>query len=62
MIDNQQDLFSFINGNNGKEGVEWQISGDRLFFSRQKEQMKEIPANKMISLSLDYATELNRIV
>ncbi|CDW84633.1 UNKNOWN [Stylonychia lemnae] len=62
MIDNQQDLLSFINGNSGKEGVEWQISGDRLFFSRQKEQMKEIPANKMISLSLDYATELNRIV
>jgi hypothetical protein len=38
------------------------VEGDRLHFRRQKAEMKEIPATKMVSLCLDYATELNRIV
>jgi len=52
----------FIQTNSGKEGIEWAVEGDRLAFKRQKAELKEIPANKMIALSLDYATELNRIV
>jgi uncharacterized protein YjiK len=61
MINSQQELQGFMGGNSGKEGVEWSVEGDRLYFRRQKAEMKEIPATKMVSLCLDYATELNRI-
>ncbi len=45
-----------------KDGVAWAVSGGRVVFKAEKREKKEIPSNKMICLSLDYATELNRII
>ena len=45
-----------------KDGVEWQVANGRVFFNVEKKDQKEIPATKMINLSLEYATELNRII
>jgi len=47
-----------------KDGVGWEVnpSDKRVYFTIQKKDKKEIPATKMIHLSLDYATELNRII
>lgn len=58
MIDNQNDLRNFIATSSGKEGIEWEVNGDRLWFRKTKAETKEIPSGKMISLVLDYATEL----
>ena len=62
MIQGQQELRTFIDGNNNKEGVAWQVVGDRLVFVKHQADAKEIPAAKMIGLCLEYATEINRIV
>lgn len=62
MIPNESELRQFIVSNSGKEGVEWKVDGGRLWFVKQKADQKEIPSQKMIGLSLEYATELNRIV
>lgn len=62
MLENITDMQRFIQLNNDKEGVGWAVHGDRVIFQRQKTETKEIPSSKMVSLCLDYATELNRIV
>jgi len=62
MIQSEAELRTFISSNDGKEGVNWRIEGDRLHFVKQHADQKEIPSSKMIGLCLDYATELNRIV
>ena len=63
MISDYQQLQLFIQGNqNCARGVQWVVNGDRLYFVREKREMAEIPAEKMINLSLRYATELNRII
>lgn len=45
-----------------KDGVEWKVANARVYFHAEKKDKKEIPAAKMINLSLEYATELNRII
>lgn len=62
MIDNPTELEHFILQNHNKEGIAWQVKDGRVHFLRQQQEMKEIPANKMIDLTLGYATELNRII
>jgi 26S proteasome regulatory subunit N12 len=63
MLQNEAELKQFISSNNGKgDGIEWRVQGDRLYFVKQKAEAKEIPSEKMISVSLSLATELNRIV
>jgi CSN8/PSMD8/EIF3K family len=62
MIEKDADLKQFITNNSNKEGVEWQVRGDRLHFVKQKADAKEIPSERMINTSLQFATELNRIV
>mmetsp|Transcript_43083 Transcript_43083/g.31077 ORF Transcript_43083/g.31077 Transcript_43083/m.31077 type:complete len:140 (+) Transcript_43083:422-841(+) len=62
MIDNESELREFIQSNNMKEGIEWRTVNDRVEFGRERKEINEIPAMKMINLSLDYATELNRII
>ena len=62
MIEKEAELKAFITNNNNKEGVEWQVRGDRLFFVKQKADAKEIPSERMINTCLQFATELNRIV
>lgn len=42
--------------------MQWVILGDRLYFVREKREVSEIPNVKMINLTLNYATELNRII
>ncbi len=34
MISNQQELQTFIQSNSGREGIEWAVVGDRLWFRR----------------------------
>lgn len=61
MITDMQQLQNFISQNQlGK--VQWQVRGDRLHFVREKRETAEIPNDKMINLTLGYATELNRII
>ena len=64
MIDNQDELAAFIQANDRKEGVVWNLDTKqkRVFFTAERVEKKEIPAEKMILLSLEYATELNRII
>lgn len=64
MIKNENELNLFIDQNNMKDGVGWNVnqSDKRVYFTVQKKDQKEIPASKMINLSLEYATELNRII
>ena len=46
-----------------KDNVGWEISSDsRVHFRVEKKDKKEIPATKMINLSLEYATQMNRII
>ena len=52
----------FIAENDGKGQVQWVVEGDKLHFVKEKKDVKEIPSMKMINLTLDYATELNRII
>ena len=42
--------------------IRWEVREDRLFFMKQRKEVSEIPSYEMINLSLDYATELNRII
>lgn len=62
MIECPEEMKRFISANTGVEGINWNISGDRIFFSKLRQEIEEIPSFKMINLSLGYATELNRIV
>jgi 26S proteasome regulatory subunit N12 len=63
MIGSEQELMQFIRSNNPENPeVEWTVRGDRLHFTKSKKEAAEIPNNKMIGLTLAYATELNRIV
>ena len=62
MIEKDPELKQFIANNSNKEGVEWQVRGDRLYFVKQKADAKEIPSERMINTCLQFATELNRIV
>jgi hypothetical protein len=62
MIENVDELNAFITANSGKERIEWKVQGDRLYFMKDRVDVKEIPNTKMIALSLEYATELNRII
>lgn len=62
MIDNENELREFIESNNMKDGIEWRTVNDRVQFGRERKEFNEIPSMKMINLSLDYATELNRII
>ncbi len=63
LLQNENELKQFIQSNSGKgDGIEWKVQGDRLFFVKQKAEAKEIPSEKMIHVSLNLATELNRIV
>jgi len=46
-----------------KDNVGWEIGTDgRVYFRQEKKDKKEIPATKMINLSLEYATQMNRII
>ena len=47
-----------------KDGVEWNMDAakKRVNFVIDKKDKKEIPADRLILLTLDYATELNRII
>ena len=40
----------------------WEIRGDRLHFLKEKKEVTDIPSIRMITTSLEYATELNRII
>jgi len=62
MIPNANDLNSFISQNNNKDSVGWEIKNNRVYFNVEKKDKKEIPAIKMINLTLQYATEMNRII
>ena len=64
MINNQDELRLFIEQNNYKDQVGWQINeGDkRVYFIVEKKETKEIPSIKMINTTLHIATELNRII
>ena len=42
--------------------MQWLVRGDRLYFVKEKKDMLEIPNTKMIKLTLEYATELQRII
>ena len=44
------------------DSVTWEVRGDRLHFVKARKELSEIPSMEMINLSLDYATELNRII
>lgn len=64
MINNQDELRLFIEQNNNKDRVQWQINEQdkRVYFVLEKKEKKEIPSVKMINTTLDIATELNRII
>lgn len=52
MIQDKTELQNFIQNNNGKENIGWEVRGDRLFFIKERKEVKEIPAAKMINLCL----------
>lgn len=64
MIPQQADLVRFIDQNSMKDGVEWEVNQvqKRVYFKAERKDEKEIPASKMINLTLEYATEMNRII
>ena len=62
MIDNRDVLMKFITDNNTKDGIVWEIKGDRVNFIKEKKGVNEIPSLRMVNTALDYATELNRII
>jgi 26S proteasome regulatory subunit N12 len=63
MIDSRDKLAEFIQQNQQKATrAQWKVEGDRLHFLRDRRETVEIPNHKMINLSLQYATELNRII
>jgi hypothetical protein len=45
-----------------EESIGWEVRGDRLHFVKERKEIDSIPATKMISHALEYATELNRII
>ena len=45
-----------------EESIGWEVHGDRLHFVKERKEIDSIPATKMISHALEYATELNRII
>ena len=67
MIESEAQLQAFIAQNQrdsaeSRESVKWEVRGDRLHFVKARKEVSEIPAIDMINLSLEYATELNRII
>ena len=67
MIDDKAKLMEFIDQNRalGEEQrarTKWEIRDDRLHFLREKREVTDIPSIAMINKSLEYATELNRII
>ena len=64
MITNEAELQTFIKQNNSSDGVIWRHDGSkkRVYFEAEKAERLEIPNAKMINLSLEYATEINRII
>ena len=68
MIDDKAELMEFIKQNQQmdkeqkNDGTVWEIRGERLFFLKEKTELSDIPSIKMINTSLEYATELNRII
>ena len=45
-----------------KDKVQWEVQGDRVFFKSDKKGTNEIPSSRMIGTSIEYATEMNRII
>ena len=67
MIKDMNELKSFIERQQlectqNESGISWKINGERLCFIRAAKEVGEIPSISMIGVSLDYATELNRII
>jgi len=67
MIDDKAELMEFIKQNQQldeqkNDKTVWKIDGERLFFVKEKKELTDIPSIKMINTSLEYATELNRII
>ena len=64
MLSSGEELRVFIEQNNMKDGVGWSVnhSENRVYFVAEKKDKKEIPSVQMINFSLDFATELNRII
>lgn len=63
MIPDQQALNAFIESQAKRGGrTQWQVRQNRLWFLKEKREVSEIPNLKMMSFTLDYATELNRII
>ena len=62
MFQNEQQLKEFISQNDNKDDVSWVERNGRVYFNASKKSQVEIPSNKMINMSLGYATELNRII
>jgi len=62
MIETREQLNAFIATNNDKDGITWHNDGQRVSFKREQKEASEIPALRMISTTMSYATELNRII
>lgn len=64
MITNAAEMTNFIQQNNMSDGVIWRqdAASKRVYFEAEKSERLEIPNAKMINLSLEYASELNRII
>ena len=62
MIDNRDALMQFITNNNNKDGIIWEVKNNRVNFTKEKRDVTEIPSLRMVNTTLDYATELNRII
>ena len=62
MIPNQDELMTFIKQNDNKDSIGWTVRDNRVHFTKGTESRKEIPSTKMIALSLEYATDINRII
>jgi 26S proteasome regulatory subunit N12 len=62
------DASQLLNIKNADEAVQfavehgWEIRGNQLFFKKEQTDALEIPAHKVVSQVLSYATELERIV
>ena len=48
MIEKQDVLMQFIKKNDNKDGIEWAMRGDRVHFTKEKKEMTEIPALRMV--------------
>ena len=56
-FDNQQELKNFVS-----QREEWNILNDRVVFQARETSQVEIPGMRLVSQSLSYANELERIV